>query len=231
MERRATVGSGSEVSTDQDLKEKLKAWKKTQTSKEKPEKTPPAVQAPATAKPTSPKKSKPQGFAPVDVAEDIPKEAIAVEEQPVEAVAPAPAHQPVFAGIFNNPSPEKLREAAIRVADNKPASPSDTAADAMYELQQLAQQETDPGSMSPDQLFTVIFAYCGGLRFRNQIDAPVQLNEKQSQLLYLKVHTALNMVQASKDFWPYFCGELAASPDPDVKDLVAELTGIPPVRR
>ncbi|CAJ1461004.1 unnamed protein product, partial [Effrenium voratum] len=151
------------------------------------------------------KKKRGSGFGPGKAPKAPAKEAKA-------KAAPAPPPAPP-----SPPAPEPAPEPA------PPVMPK--ALDAVSELLQRGQEEVNPLEFTPQQLIRVFYAFFQGWRQRHGLP-PMELSNKQQQLVALLIQGNLALVNSANEFWPRVCAELGSPRDPEAKELLFALTGL-----
>lgn len=193
------AAKGTEVSDDKEMMERIKEWKKTRAAGAK-------------------------GFGAKPV--EKPGEQTAVAATAV-ASPPAPAAPAPAAAAPAMPAAAAKMAAAEQSSPSAPLGRELSANDAISELLRRAQQDASPAELTPQQILMVFFNFFAGWRHRNKIPGELDLTTRQKQLVILMIQSHLTYVRAAKDFWPMLCAELGAGKDPEVKELLFALTGVP----
>ncbi|CAJ1380834.1 unnamed protein product [Effrenium voratum] len=154
------------------------------------------------------------GIAGVEVSGDAEmlKKLKAPAKEAKAKAAPAPPPAPP-----SPPAPEPAPEPA------PPVMPK--ALDAVSELLQRGQEEVNPLEFTPQQLIRVFYAFFQGWRQRHGLP-PMELSNKQQQLVALLIQGNLALVNSANEFWPRVCAELGSPRDPEAKELLFALTGL-----
>eukprot|EP00930_Biecheleria_cincta_P003737 TRINITY_DN104664_c0_g1_i1.p1 TRINITY_DN104664_c0_g1~~TRINITY_DN104664_c0_g1_i1.p1 ORF type:complete len:213 (+),score=39.69 TRINITY_DN104664_c0_g1_i1:37-675(+) len=128
------------------------------------------------------------------------------------------------------PEPEKAEKPAAPPEEPQQAEPEPPVSrqlsqlDAVGQLLKIGEREGVVPGISAQQTIMLIFSFFRGFRDRNGM-GDIELDERQKQLLIVKVQFHLSIVGSMKAFWVSFCSDLG-SKSPEMRDLLFGLTGL-----